>query len=69
MRRRPAGASRRSRNEVYDRISQVYNVRKADYETERIARTEMIKAANMGAQEGMRQSGRRGAQGLAGGAG
>jgi ParB-like chromosome segregation protein Spo0J len=42
---------------VYDRISQVYNVRKADYETERIARTEMIKAANMGSQEGMRQSG------------
>jgi HK97 family phage portal protein len=43
--------------EIYERISQVYNVRKADYETERIARTEMLKASNMGSIEGMRQSG------------
>ena len=42
---------------IYEQISQIYNVRKSDYETERIARTEMNKAANNGALEGMRQSG------------
>lgn len=42
---------------IYDRISTVYNVRKSPYETERIARTEMNKAANMGQIAGMRQSG------------
>lgn len=42
---------------IYDRISQVYNVRKSDYETERIARTEVTKASNAGQLEGMRQSG------------
>lgn len=43
--------------EIYDRISTVFNVRKSDYETERIARTEMNKAANQGNLDGMRQSG------------
>lgn len=42
--------------EVYDRISEVFNVRKADYQTERIARTEMGKAANIGKLHGMAQS-------------
>ena len=42
---------------IYDRISTVFDVRKSDYETERIARTETVKAANMGQLEGMKQSG------------
>lgn len=43
--------------EVYGQVSEVFNTRKKDYETERIARTEINKAANMGNLEGMRQSG------------
>lgn len=43
--------------QIYERISQVFNVRKSDYETERIARTEMVKASNQGSIDGMRQSG------------
>lgn len=42
---------------IHDRISEVFNVRKSDYETERIARTEMNRVANDGALDGMRQSG------------
>lgn len=42
---------------IYDEISQVFNVRKSDYETERIARTEMGKSANAGSMEAYRQSG------------
>ena len=47
----------RIQQEIYGRISTVFDVRKSDYETERIARTEMNKAANKGNIEGMRQSG------------
>lgn len=47
----------RIQEEIYERISTVYNVRKSPYETERIARTEMNKAANAGTTEAMRQSG------------
>jgi HK97 family phage portal protein len=43
-------------NEIYDRVSTVFDVRKSDYETERIARTEMNRAANDGVLEGWRQS-------------
>lgn len=42
---------------VHDQISSVYNVRKSDFETERIARTEMNKAANGGRLAGWDQSG------------
>jgi len=47
----------RVQREIHDRISEVFNVRKSDTETERIARTEMGKAANKGTLEGYRQSG------------
>ena len=43
--------------QIYERISAVFDVRKSDYETERIARTEMNKAASAGNLDGMRQSG------------
>jgi len=43
--------------QIYQRISTVYETRKSDYETERIARTEMTKASNNAQIEGMRQSG------------
>jgi len=47
----------RIQQEIYGRISTVFDTRKSDYETERISRTEMNKAANKGNIEGMRQSG------------
>lgn len=47
----------RIQREIYDQISNVFNVRKSDYETERIARTEINRAANSGRIEGWRQTG------------
>ena len=46
----------RIQDQIYERISTQWDVRKSDYQTERIARTEMVKASNMGSLEGMRQS-------------
>lgn len=42
---------------IYSEISVVFDVRKSEYETERIARTEMNRAANNGTIAGWRQSG------------
>ena len=42
--------------QLMDRVNGVFNNRKSDYETERIARTEMGKAANGGALLGYKQS-------------
>ena len=42
---------------IHDNISQVFDVRKSDFETERISRTEMTKASNNGTLTGWRQSG------------
>jgi len=43
-------------NEIETRISNVFEVRKRPYERERIARTEMHKASEIGNQEGARQA-------------
>jgi HK97 family phage portal protein len=43
--------------QIYNRVSTVFDVRKSDYETERIARTEMNRAGNGGTMAGWRQSG------------
>jgi HK97 family phage portal protein len=43
--------------QLMERLSQVFNGRKSDYETERIARTEVNKAANAGHVEGYKQAG------------
>jgi len=42
---------------VYSEISMVFDIRKSDWETERIARTEINRAANGGTLAGWRQSG------------
>lgn len=47
----------RIQEEIYSHISEVFDVRRTPYERERIARTEMHKASEMGNQEGAWQSG------------
>lgn len=43
--------------QIKERISDVFHVRESDYERERIARTEMHKAAERGSYQGAKQSG------------
>jgi len=48
---------REIQNALRERVAAVYNMRMSDYQLERIARTEMNRAANMGKLTGFKQSG------------